>query len=170
MYDFQGPYTIVRGRMMLGRAARYLPLNPEKVLAGDAGETPAERWDRALHSGCDDYRGKCHCESKPSPSTKPTLFTRRISDAREFEGALRSVMSSAVGSGLLYPNCNHHVAHCLNVMRYNGWRLYEMFQLWVMIMLHGRFCGTAGFLHSMGPFLVLSLAALVYVVVHFVLH
>ncbi len=34
---------------------------------------------------------------------------------------------------LLYPNCNHHVAHCLNMLRYEGWSRYEMFQLWFMV-------------------------------------
>ncbi len=34
---------------------------------------------------------------------------------------------------LLYPNCNHHVAHCLNMLRYDGWNRYEMLQLWFMV-------------------------------------
>ena len=49
MYDFQGPYFVESDRMMLGRATRYLQLDPSKV-GTDAleGETIAERWDRLV--------------------------------------------------------------------------------------------------------------------------
>ena len=76
VHDFQGPYTIVTDSMMLGRACRYLPLDPSKVCAVAEGSTPEERWDACIEQGDADFRKKIHC--------------------------------------LLYPNCNHHVAHCLN--------------------------------------------------------
>ena len=72
----QGPYTIIEDNMMLGRACRYLPLDPSKVCAVTDGSTPEERWDACIEQGDADFRKKIHC--------------------------------------LLYPNCNHHVAHCLN--------------------------------------------------------
>eukprot|EP00802_Teleaulax_amphioxeia_P028345 Tamp_30007.p1 GENE.Tamp_30007~~Tamp_30007.p1 ORF type:complete len:174 (+),score=13.36 Tamp_30007:26-523(+) len=33
VHDFQGPYTIIEDNMMLGRACRYLPLDPAKAPA-----------------------------------------------------------------------------------------------------------------------------------------
>ena len=82
VYDFQGPYTIIADRMMLGRAARYIPLDPQKVRAGDPVGGPhsaREDYDYCVRQGNADYEKRVHC--------------------------------------LIYPNCNHHVAHCLTVMR-----------------------------------------------------
>mmetsp|Transcript_45338 Transcript_45338/g.106386 ORF Transcript_45338/g.106386 Transcript_45338/m.106386 type:complete len:190 (-) Transcript_45338:248-817(-) len=117
VHDFQGPYFVEEGRMMLGRATRYIQLDPNKVMGGNEGENVAERWDRLIGMGCDDYRKRIHC--------------------------------------IIYPNCNHHVAHCLNKLKYNGWEHWEMFQLWWMVLFHSKYCGLRGFLISMLPFLII---------------
>jgi len=118
VHDFQGPYYVEEGRMMLGKATRYLPLDPNKVRSSVEGNTAEERWDKCVDMGADDFRKKIHC--------------------------------------LIYPNCNHHVAHTLNLMKYDGWNNYEMLQLWYIIFFRARFCGFKGFLISMGPFIVLG--------------
>eukprot|EP00960_Hanusia_phi_P069211 767029-Hanusia_phi.AAC.2 len=117
VHDFQGPYYVEEGRMMLGKATRYLPLDPNKVRASVEGNTAEERWDKCVemvqyctpgrvHShrfysqGAEDFRKKIHC--------------------------------------LIYPNCNHHVAHTLNLMKYDGWNHYEMLQLWYIIFFRAR--------------------------------
>jgi len=118
VWDFQGPFTIVDDSMMLGKATRYLPLDPEKVFTEvDGATTAAECWDECVRRGNDVYRKRIHC--------------------------------------IIYPNCNHHVAHCLNEMRYGGWRYYEMLQLWFLIFFRAKFCGTRGFLVTFGPLIAI---------------
>mmetsp|Transcript_4205 Transcript_4205/g.8666 ORF Transcript_4205/g.8666 Transcript_4205/m.8666 type:complete len:284 (-) Transcript_4205:166-1017(-) len=61
VHDFQGPYTVRVDTMMLGRATRYLPLDPHMVRANLLhGETVQQRWDRILEDGDADFSGKMH--------------------------------------------------------------------------------------------------------------
>lgn len=61
---------------------------------------------------------------------------------------------------LIYPNCNHHVAHCLNVMQYRGWTHWGMLTLWVWVLFGARFAGLKGILQTFVPFLIVASVAL----------
>jgi transmembrane protein 222 len=56
---------------------------------------------------------------------------------------------------LICDNCNHHVAHTLNLMGYGNYRHWGMFQLWFYVLVHGKPAGTRGFLFMYGPFIVI---------------
>jgi len=61
VHDFQGPYTIGVDCMMLGKATRYIPLDPHKVQTKLLeGETVEQRWDRCVREGDLDFRRKMH--------------------------------------------------------------------------------------------------------------
>mmetsp|Transcript_2413 Transcript_2413/g.4871 ORF Transcript_2413/g.4871 Transcript_2413/m.4871 type:complete len:213 (+) Transcript_2413:18-656(+) len=124
IFDFQGPYTVIEDDMMLGRATKYLPLDPDKIRSRHLqGASSAQLWDAGVNAGCCDYKKRIHC--------------------------------------LIYPNCNHHVAHCMNKMEYGGWRHYEMFQLQLLVLLFGKHCGLRGLLISLGPFTLVVIALMV---------
>ena len=55
-------------------------------------------------------------------------FYRRISRFSRMYVALSTESPCAKVHCLLYPNCNHHVAHCLNCLRYAGWTHHGMLQ------------------------------------------
>jgi hypothetical protein len=64
VYDFQGPFTIVRDRMMLGKATRFLRLDPGRVtspplLASD-GDAQYDTWDVCVAQGVKEYSRRVH--------------------------------------------------------------------------------------------------------------
>ncbi|KAK3252921.1 hypothetical protein CYMTET_37803 [Cymbomonas tetramitiformis] len=61
VHDFQGPYTIIQDRMMLGRATRYLPLDPNQIRARSMeDESNLQRWDACIALGDAEYSRRTH--------------------------------------------------------------------------------------------------------------
>ena len=122
--------TVSADSMMLGRAARYIPLSPQHVRNGDPSiapeeQTAQEKYDWCVRQGNCDYEKRVHC--------------------------------------LIYPNCNHHVAHCLTCMSYRGWDHWGMLSLWVWIFFAGRFVGWRGFFETVVPFAIVAMVAAFFV-------
>ena len=124
--DFQGPYAMVMDNMMLGSVCVYVPLNPEKI----SKSTLSER-DQLHSTGGDQIEDWDRFVAK---------------GAQEYSNRCHN---------LICDNCNHHVAHTLNLMGYNNYRHWGMFQLWIYVLLHGKPAGTRGFLVMYGPFIAI---------------
>ena len=113
--DF-GPYAMVMDNMMLGSVCVYVPLNPEKISTSTLSERDQ------LHSAGGD----------------------QIEDWDKFVAKGAQEYSNRCHN-LICDNCNHHVAHTLNLMGYNNYRHWGMFQLWIYVLLHGKPAGTRAF-------------------------
>ena len=64
---------------------------------------------------------------------------------------------------LIYPNCNHHVAHCLTCMSYRGWNHWGMFSLWIWVFFGGRFAGWRGVFETFVPFIIVAAVVAVFI-------
>ena len=94
--------------MMLGRASRYIPLSPEHVRNGDPNHD---------------------AESAGREQTAQEKYDWCVRQGNcDYEKRVHC---------LIYPNCNHHVAHCLSCMSYRGWNHYGMITLWFWIFFAG---------------------------------
>jgi len=61
IYDFAGPYYIGADHMAFGRPARYLQLDPAKMVPPpDSQLTKAEHWDAMVHAANRTYTGRMH--------------------------------------------------------------------------------------------------------------
>ena len=69
--------------------------------------------------------GSTACCEQPPPLNTHTFGDSQLS-------AVHNRLASS------YPNCNHHVAHCLNVMKYKGWSHWGMLSLWVWVFFGAR--------------------------------
>eukprot|EP01052_Picozoa_sp_SAG31_P013147 SAG31_NODE_785_length_12089_cov_4.342936_7_plen_157_part_00 len=136
---------------MLGAAARYIALNPAKIKAtaddfaraeiteNDSAppKSQIEIYDACVRAGNCDYSKRIHClmcgntHKLGDASAHIRYCTRTLRRC-----ILRYTLLAATGGftfGLSccfafcsYPNCNHHVTHCLNVMKYGGWSHWGM--------------------------------------------
>jgi len=73
IYDFAGPYTIGVDEFAFGKVAKYWRLDPKKISNKQLSEQVdsdgekeneekyAELWDKAIHSGSNEYEKQMHC-------------------------------------------------------------------------------------------------------------
>lgn len=67
---------------------------------------------------------------------------------------------------LLYPNCNHHVTKCLNIMKYQGSTHHNMASIMCWVFFKARFVGAAGFLKTLLPFIIICIGVVVAAIIH----
>jgi hypothetical protein len=132
IYDFAGPYSIGKGKMLFGKwlelttelltlvsqlnscstvgePTKYIQLSPSLCRESD--------WDSAVHEGCDIYSRRMH--------------------------------------NICFDNCHSHVAKCLNIMAFDNKRDYNMFTIGVWFFFQGTFVDCYAFIKTFLPFTIL---------------